>query len=105
LDDSSVDIRGAIVAASSFNRATYSNGDVSAFLAAGPLGLKEKILFNYWPSVRDNYLVDEERFYTQDKVKKEYQLISESGLDLVKVANSVTDYFEIRNIDVFNHEN
>lgn len=98
-----IDVRGALISSSEYNRASVSNGDVTAFLASGPLTLKEKILFNYWPSVRDNYLTANERFYNLDKVRKEYGHISENGLNLVKVANSVPSYFEIINLDVFNH--
>lgn len=103
LESTTMEVRGAVISSSQSNRVSFSNGDVSAFLAAGSLTFKEKLLFSHWPNVRDNYLIKDDRFYTMDKVRKEYTLLSEQGLDLVKVANSVPSYFQIDNLDVFNH--
>ena len=72
LENSFIEVRGALITASESNRASFSNGDVSQFLAAGPMNFKEKLLFNHWPNVRDNYLTADERFYTLDTVRKEY---------------------------------
>jgi hypothetical protein len=99
-----MEVRGAILSSSSSNRVSLSNGDVSAFLASGGLTFKEKIQFSSWVNVRDNYLFKLDRFYTMDKVRKEYSFLSENGLNLVKIANNVPSYYDIENLDVFNDD-
>jgi hypothetical protein len=102
LDTNRMEVKGAILSSSDSNRMSLSNGDVSLFLASGGLTLKEKIQFSSWVSIRDNYLLKIDRFYTMDKVRREYSFLSENGLNLVKVANNVPSYYDIENLDVFN---
>lgn len=101
-DTTRFDIKGALLTSSLVDRAGYPNGDVSFFLAGGILSLKESLQFGRWPSVRDSYLLRRDRFATSERVQKEYSLISEDGVDLIKTSNISPSYYEIENIDVFN---
>ena len=104
MDSTRYEIKGAILSSALSDRAGNPNGDASFFLAGGLLYQKESIKFGRWPSVRDSYLLRKDRFATSDRVQKEYLLISEDGVDLIKVGNVSPSYYEIENIDVFNEQ-